>query len=342
LLMLKKLIILSIALVFVSLFLRQHNSIFDNTVSKNLKSNVAIIGNSTITAAQLDEASKKRLQKVREEIYRIKKHILENMIDNRLIKLAAKKAGKSPDEYIKSKINARSVQPTENEIKAFYDANAKDINSPIGNIHDRIALHIMRGRIASARQDLIRRLRKTTKVKIMLQAPRIDLDTEDETIYGKKDAKIKIIEFSDYLSPLSKRERHTLWNILKKYKNNIQYVYLDFPASKNGYAKIVHEAARCAGKQNAYYPYNKILYKNQKHLELADLKSYANTLKLNMTQFNKCLNEHKTANEVEKNIREGINAGVIATPTFFINGIMIIGTPNASRFSKIIDKELNK
>jgi protein-disulfide isomerase len=72
------------------------------------------------------------------------------------------------------------------------------------------------------------------------------------------------------------------------------------------------------------------------------LKEHAAALGLDTARFNACLDSHKYAPVVEKDIAIGNDAGVNGTPAFFINGRMISGAQPFDVFKKIIDDELAK
>lgn len=76
-------------------------------------------------------------------------------------------------------------------------------------------------------------------------------------------------------------------------------------------------------------------------LSLANLKKYAQELKLDTKKFNQCLDNNEKKAQVEKEINEAINEGVGATPTFFLNGYLISGAIPFDMFKTLIDYELS-
>ncbi len=103
-------------------------------------------------------------------------------------------------------------------------------------------------------------------------------------------------------------------------------MYRDFPLEHiHPNAFQAAEAANCAGDQNAYWEMHDLLFTNQAQLGTDNLKNHAFQLGLDMNQFNDCLESHKYRDEINKDIQDGINYQVNATPTFFINGQRIVG-----------------
>ena len=75
---------------------------------------------------------------------------------------------------------------------------------------------------------------------------------------------------------------------------------------------------------------------------MPDLKQHAAALGLDTARFDACIDSHKYAAVVEKDIVMGNDAGVNGTPAFFINGRMISGAQPFEAFKKIIDEELSR
>ena len=95
----------------------------------------------------------------------------------------------------------------------------------------------------------------------------------------------------------------------------------------------------CAGEQDAYWPFHEKLFGsetlgNQTYIQ------YAQDLSLNMETFESCLTEHKYKAEIEADSDFALNLGVRSTPTFFINGLALVGAQPLDVFKQVIDKEL--
>jgi protein-disulfide isomerase len=100
------------------------------------------------------------------------------------------------------------------------------------------------------------------------------------------------------------------------------------------------EAALCAGDQNAYWQFHDKLFDNYQVLSDDIYASLASDLGLDTTAFETCMTEHKYKAAVEADMQFAIDLGVQSTPTFFINGLAIVGAQPLSAFQSIIDDEL--
>ncbi len=174
------------------------------------------------------------------------------------------------------------------------------------------------------------------------QPKRYDVSADDDPALGPATAPVTIIEFSDYQCPYCRRWAEQVeGQLLKAYGDKIRIVYRDFPLTQiHPEALPAAEAADCAGEQGKYWEYHDALFKQSQGLGQQAYLAYAKELGLNIDQFQQCLKEHRYRDEVEADARYAAQLGVRSTPTFFINGIPVVGAQPFSVFKQIIDKEL--
>ncbi|MBI4018025.1 MAG: DsbA family protein [Candidatus Aenigmarchaeota archaeon] len=182
---------------------------------------------------------------------------------------------------------------------------------------------------------------------------RVQVSADDDPTMGSKDAKVVMIEFSDFQCPFCGRFfSQTLPQIEKDYidTGKVLFVYRDFPLSSiHPNAQKAAEAAECAEEQGKWRGMHDMLFNNQDSWAGLDnagavskFKEYVKSLGANEQQFDSCLDSGKYQEEVQKDFSDGANAGVGGTPTFFINGIEVSGAQPFSVFKQIIDQELAK
>jgi len=176
------------------------------------------------------------------------------------------------------------------------------------------------------------------------QSSRIEVSADD-AVLGNKNAPITIIEFSDFECPFCGRFfNQTLPSIKEKYidTGKVKLVYRDFPLSFHPNAQKAAEAAECAGEQNKFWEMHDILFEKGVSGGINSFKQYAKDLGLDTTKFNSCLDSGRYTNEVQKDFQDGQSYGVSGTPTFFINGIEVVGAQPFGVFQQIIDAELKE
>ncbi len=155
--------------------------------------------------------------------------------------------------------------------------------------------------------------------------------------FGNPNAPLQIVEFADFECPYSKEESFIIRELQAQYPDKIHFIYRDFPLEDlHPNAFRASEAAQCANDQDKFWALHDKLYQNADRLTDLDIKLYALEAGLNITQFNKCFDERKYKDEIEGDRADGIAAGVVGTPTFFINGKKIEGAIPMEVWQQII------
>ncbi len=173
------------------------------------------------------------------------------------------------------------------------------------------------------------------------QYTRYDIPTENSYALGPADAPITIVEFSDFECPFCRRWHAEVYKpLLDAYPGKIRLVYRNLPlTSIHPDAMGAAEAAMCAGEQDVYWKYHDKLFSSES-LGNSVYIQYAQDLGLNMPAFEACLSDHKYQKTIEADSDFAINLGIRSTPTFFINGLAIVGAQPLDVFKQVIDKEL--
>ncbi len=155
-----------------------------------------------------------------------------------------------------------------------------------------------------------------------LPPPNLTASVDDNPFKGDKNAKLTLIEFSDYQCPFCARHfRETLPQLEREYINagKVKYVFRDFPIeSIHRDAFKAAEAANCAGEQGKYWQMHDRLFQNQNQLGVEELPKHAQAIGLSLSVFQQCLDSGKQAAEIRKDMEHGQRAGVNGTPTFFL------------------------
>ena len=170
---------------------------------------------------------------------------------------------------------------------------------------------------------------------------RVSVPTDGFPSTGPANAPVTIVEFSDYQCPYCKAWFTQTWpQIQKAYAGKIRLVYRDFPLyGAHPNAEAAAEAASCAGEQGQYWQYHDQLF-NGSQLDDDAFNNYASNLKLDLTRFQSCMTNHTYQKDVQANYQFGTTLGISGTPTFFLNGIPMVGAQPFSVFKQVIDKEL--
>jgi protein-disulfide isomerase len=150
--------------------------------------------------------------------------------------------------------------------------------------------------------------------------------TADDHVLGDKNAKVTIVEYSDFECPFCGTFYPTVKKLMDTYKGKVKLVYRHFPLSFHPEAQPAAEASECASEQGKFWEFHDNLFENQKSLGAEYYKTVAQKLGLNMSKFNDCVSTHKYRQKVQNQSAFGDAAGVQGTPhTILIgsNGAMV-------------------
>ena len=173
------------------------------------------------------------------------------------------------------------------------------------------------------------------------QFVRYDVFSPSAYAFGPEDAPITIVEFGDFQCPYCRRWHEQVYKaLLDSYPGQIQMVYRHLPlTSIHPDAFSAAEAAMCAGEQDAFWQFHDKLFSSET-LGSEVYTEYAQELNLDMTAFEACITDHRYQEAIQKDSDFAIDLGISSTPTFFINGLALVGAQPLDVFKQVIEKEL--
>jgi protein-disulfide isomerase len=140
-------------------------------------------------------------------------------------------------------------------------------------------------------------------------------------IKGVLNAKVKIVEFSDFECPACKAAAQVVKSLDEKYGYEISIEYKYFPlVSIHQNSFLAAMAAECANDQGEFWAYHDKLFENQNELNESNLIQFAKDLNLDIKSFQACLDSKAKSGIVRTDMAEGSNLGLDSTPTFFVDG----------------------
>lgn len=173
-------------------------------------------------------------------------------------------------------------------------------------------------------------------------AERVPVSADDDPSLGPSDAPVTIIEFSDFTCPYCRKfQSETFPALWEAYPDELRFVYRDYPILSPE-SSAAAAAAQCAAEQGQFWPFHDSLFLAQLGLGRQAYLSYAEILELDMTRFTDCVDSGRYAAEVQADAQDAARWGITGTPTFFINGIRLVGAQPLSAFVSIIDSELGR
>ena len=304
----------------------------------------ATVGDKSITFQDLDLKAAASLMKVRQQEYEARQQALDAMINEELYEREAKAKGIAKEKLLETEVAAKVPDPTPAEVDAYYEQNKARMGTQTKEqIGPQISAMLKQQKMAGVQAEFIKQLRQKHGVKVLLEPPRVQVSADDDpTKGGPAGAPVTIVEFSDYQCPFCSRAEPVVDEVMKKYGEKVRLTFRDYPLSFHQNAETAAMAGECAEDQGKFWEMHKAMFGNQAKLSAADLVETAGTIGLDKDAFKGCLDSGKFRSEVQKDFQEGQKYGVTGTPTFFINGIMIVGARGVESFSEIIDREIER
>jgi protein-disulfide isomerase len=305
---------------------------------------VATVDGLPIKSDELDKRVEKRLARLRQEEYEIRKEALEEIIAERLLEKEAGVRGISKEQLLKDEVELQAGQPDEKLVESLYEQNkARFGGKPKEEVLPEIRAVIKDRTRAEKRASLERRLRGKATVEVALVPPRTDVPVPASApALGPTGAPVTIVEFADYQCPYCHRAQSTIDKVMSSYAGKVQLVHRDFPLEGHPGAFPAARAARCAGEQGKFWDYHRNLMTAEGPFDSADFKARAAKLKLDSGAFATCLSSDRHDASIRESLEAGTRAGVTGTPAYFINGRLLSGARPFEAFQEVIESEMQR
>jgi protein-disulfide isomerase len=305
----------------------------------------AEVGDEVITQEELEQALAPQLARIEQQRFQLLEQKLDELIGDRLVAQEAKKRGMSVEQLLKAEVYAKAPEVADAEVANFIAQNrARLPQGDEAEIRLKVWDYLRSQKVAQRRQAYVQGLRGQAKVSVYIEEPaaaRVAVSTDRGFTRGPKEAPVAMVEFSDYQCPFCKRVLSTIKQITDTYPGKVKWVFRDFPiVSLHPTAPKAHEAARCAGEQGKFWEYHDLLFERSPRHSPQELKQYAQDLKLDGSVFAQCLDSGRYQAQVNSDIEEGTRLGVTGTPTFFLNGRLLVGAQPFAEFQRLIESEL--
>ena len=170
----------------------------------------------------------------------------------------------------------------------------------------------------------------------------VAIATNGDPVRGPANAKVTIVEFSDFQCPYCASAAAKVNAVLAQYPNDVKLVFKQFPLDMHPQARLAAQASLAAANQNKFWDLHDKMFANFRQLSRDNIVSYAKDAGLDMTKFSADLETAQLKATINREVQEGVNVGVSGTPSFFINGKKYNGAMDPQSLKPVIDKELGR
>lgn len=319
------------------------NFIFKPAPSKEV---VAKIGDQQILEKDFVQGIESDLYEAEMKVYEIKMARLQSMLLERLMNADPAKKDLTNDQFLDQHI-AKGIKVSDADVEKFIKERQIPKEQINPEIRSRIVDYLSVEAKKMAVDKWIAEKTKKSPVEVYIQKPVLpvfDVNVGDAPFKGDADAKVTIVEFSDFQCPFCSKGATVLTALEKKYGKKVKIAFKHFPLPFHAQAKGAAEASMCAFEQDqkAFWKMHDAMFADQSKLDATNLIATAKKVGLKEADFKTCLESGKYKARVEADVAQGSSLGIKSTPTFYVNGKLIAGAQPVEVFSEVIDEELAK
>jgi protein-disulfide isomerase len=307
-----------------------------NAVSKSADVNAANLAPGTVLAAvngeplraeTINERTKSYLYKLDMRIYAVRKDVLDRRINDLLILAEAGKRKVAPEDIVHTEVTDKITQPTEAEISKLYEDHKAELKTDLAGARASLVTYLQQQQQEKLELVLANKLRAGAKLQILLKEPEprpLTIGIAGGGTRGDQNAAVTVVEFTDFQCSACGAMYPVVEDVLKSYGGRVRFVIRNFPLTRaHANAFRAAQAAEAAKTQGKFWEYIDIMFKNQTALDDDSLKKYATQLGLDRKRFDAELEGGKYEPVLRRDMEDGEMYGVEATPTFFINGVVL-------------------
>ncbi len=290
--------------------------------------------------ANFNEAQRRAQLAHRATVQALKEATLDGLIRERSLAAEAKKTGKSAEEIL---AGHSAAEPTDDEMRAYYKANATPSAPPYEQVKSVIRERLMAESRQKAEADLARELRARHSVEWRLPRERLDV-SPDGPARGPSDAVVTLVEFADFQCPYCNRLEPVIKAAMSRYPKQLKHVYRQLPIPQlHPGAQLAAQASLCANEQNLFWPMHDAFFAffaGKGTLDLESLAMLGEASGLEPEAFASCLKSGKADGIIAKDAADADRLGVDGTPALFLNGRPLRGGVSEDSLNDAIDEEI--
>jgi protein-disulfide isomerase len=175
----------------------------------------------------------------------------------------------------------------------------------------------------------------------LLEDP-VAIPVNGDPVLGPPNARVTVVEFSDFQCPYCAVAVVKLNDVLKAYPNDVKLVFKQYPLEMHSQAALAAEAALAAQHQGKFWQLHDAMYADRTHLSRQNILAMAGKIGLDVKRFEEDWDSPAIRQALAKEQQEGDAVGVNATPTIFIDGQRYNGDLALDAIGPIIDKEIKR
>jgi protein-disulfide isomerase len=318
----------------------QHSTALAAPIQSPSAMPVATVEGQSVSLAELDTKGGREVYDAVEQLYQARVRALYQWLTDDLLAREAKAQHLSVEQLLESHVNALVPVASDAEVDAFLKARtgSSQIDPPRRR---EAAWYLTLKHRAEKKRDYVQTLFTTYAVKVTLESPPAppaeEIRGASDPMVGESSAPVTVVVFSDYLCPYCKTLAGTLHDLLKHYPKEVRVIYRQFPIHTG--ADQLAEASLCAADQERFEAYHELLFASPAPSP-AGLDELAQKAGLDTATFSTCLKTGIHKARIAEDMQEGRRLDIQGTPTLFVDGLRLRGTPTLGQLSARVDEAL--
>jgi len=210
------------------------------------------------------------------------------------------------------------------------------------NLSESIVGAVKQGKSDTAAIEVAKATKWGHQIEHKLLDDPVQIPTQGAPVMGPANARITLVEFSDFQCPYCDKASTQIAAILKAYPNDVKLIFKQFPLDGHPQAPIAAQASLAAHNQGKFWQLHDLMFANRSKLSPGAIHFWAQSLGIDMKRFDADLQSPAIKKAVAKDLEDGEKAGVEGTPTLYIDGQRYNGDFDLAKIKPVIDGELKK
>ena len=145
-------------------------------------------------------------------------------------------------------------------------------------------------------------------------------DLSESPSKGPPSASIKVVEFADFQCGHCAKLAKVIEQLAQEMGQSLHFVFKQFPMTRHPFAHYAARASLAAHRQHQFWRFHDLLFKHQFELSESMIDGFVKKLGLDMDVYARDRESSVTYDQIARDRKEAITAGLRATPTLYING----------------------
>ena len=268
------------------------------------------------------------------DVYALLKRETERLVGDKLLAREAEKQKISVDELVQREVGT----PTDADIDRYLAEHPDAARWP--EARARVASFLNENRRIERRAALVQRLRDQAKLEFLVEPPvepRVRLDLTDVPVRGPENARVTIVHFASFGTPLSARSAAQLARLATEFPEKLRFAHRTFMSEPDELALEAAELAVVAQQNGRFWEAHDRLFAEEGELSAEALDDIASDLGLEL----KAVGTDATIRaHIRRDAEAGARAGVKQEPAVFANGRYLAGSLSYEDVRRAVAEEL--